>query len=206
MSRFPRILIYSVMKRHFENLTSKAARAVKHWWLMLIAGLLCLVMGIVVFVFPLQSYVTLAILFGVLMLIVGAVQLIVASTSGNYLMLRGYIIVGGVLDVLLGIFLCIYPGVSLFLLPILMGLWLMYHSFMIISLGGDMSTFKVPGDAMVIVGGILLLLLSIFVIVDPFSVGVATVLTVAGAGLIFLGVIMCSLSLTLRSIGKEETV
>ena len=87
-----------------------------------------------------------------------------------------------------------------------MGLWLMYHSFMIISLGGDMSTFKVPGDAMVIVGGILLLLLSIFVIVDPFSVGVATVLTVAGAGLIFLGVIMCSLSLTLRSIGKEETV
>ena len=97
-------------------------------------------------------------------------------------------------------------GISLFLLPIMMGLWLMYHSFMIISLGGDMSTIKVPGDGMVIVGGILLLLLSVFVIVDPFSVGVATVLTVAGAGLIFLGVIMCSLSLTLRSIGKEESV
>jgi uncharacterized membrane protein HdeD (DUF308 family) len=192
------------MKRHFENLAARAARAVKHWWLLMLAGILVVAAGICVFVFPIQSYVALSLLFGILMLLVGAIQLIVASTSGNYLMLRGYIIVGGVLDVLLGLFLCIYPGVSLFLLPILMGLWLMYHSFMIISLGGDMSTFKVPGDAMVIVGGILLLLLSIFVIVDPFSVGVATVLTVVGAGLIFFGVIMCSLSLTLRSIGKEE--
>ena len=172
----------------------------------MLAGILVVAAGICVFAFPIQSYVTLSVLFGILMLLVGAIQLIVASTSGNYLMLRGYIIVGGVLDVLLGIFLCIYPGISLFLLPILMGLWLMYHSFMIISLGGDMSTFKVPGDGMVIVGGILLLLLSIFVIVDPFSVGVATVLTVAGAGLIFFGVLMCSLSLTLRSIGKEEAV
>ena len=172
----------------------------------MLAGILVVAAGICVFAFPIQSYVTLSVLFGILMLLVGAIQLIVASTSGNYLMLRGYVIVGGVLDVLLGIFLCIYPGISLFLLPILMGLWLMYHSFMIISLGGDMSTFKVPGDGMVIVGGILLLLLSVFVIVDPFSVGVATVLTLAGAGLIFLGVIMCSLSLTLRGIGKEETV
>ena len=172
----------------------------------MLAGILVVAAGVCVFVFPVQSYVTLSMLFGILMLLVGAIQLIVASTSGNYLMLRGYVIVGGVLDVLLGIFLCVYPGISLFLLPVLMGLWLMYHSFMIISLGGDMSTFKVSGDGMVIFGGILLLLLSIFVIVDPLSVGVATVLTVAGAGLIFFGVIMCSLSLTLRSIGKEETV
>ena len=172
----------------------------------MLAGVLVVAAGICVFAFPIQSYVTLSVLFGIIMLLVGAIQLIVASTSGNYLMLRGYVIVGGVLDVLLGIFLCVYPGISLFLLPILMGLWLMYHSFMIISLGGDMSTFKVPGDGMVIIGGILLLLLSIFVIVDPLSVGVATVLTVAGAGLIFFGVLLCSLSLTLKSIGKEETV
>jgi uncharacterized membrane protein HdeD (DUF308 family) len=118
----------------------------------MLAGILVVAAGVCVFVFPIQSYVALSVLFGILMLLVGAIQLIVASTSGNYLMLRGYVIVGGVLDVFLGLFLCIYPGVSLFLLPVLMGLWLMYHSFMIISLGGDMSTFKVPGDGMVIVG------------------------------------------------------
>jgi uncharacterized membrane protein HdeD (DUF308 family) len=191
------------MKRHFENLIARAARAVRHWWLLMLAGILAIVAGICVFAFPIESYVTLSILFGVLMLLTGAIQLIVASTSGNYLMMRGYIIVGGVLDVMLGVFLCVYPGISLFLLPIMMGLWLMYHSFIIISLGGDMSTFKISGGDMTIVGGILLLLLSIFVLVDPFSVGVVTVLTVAGAGLMFLGIMMCSISFALRDVGKE---
>ena len=191
------------MKRHFENLAARAARAIRHWWLLMLAGLLAIAAGICVFVFPVESYVTLSILFGILMLITGAVQLIIASTSGNYLMMRGYIIVGGVLDVILGIFLCVYPGISLFLLPIMMGFWLMYHSFMIIALGGDMSTFKIPGNGMMILGGVLLLLLSIFVLVDPFSVGVVTVLTVAGAGLILLGVLMCSISVALKDVGKE---
>lgn len=191
------------MKRHFENLAARAARAIRHWWLLMLAGLLAIAAGICVFVFPVESYVTLSILFGILMLITGAVQLIVASTSGNYLMMRGYIIVGGVLDVILGIFLCVYPGISLFLLPIMMGFWLMYHSFMIIALGGDMSTFRIQGNGMMILGGVLLLLLSIFVLVDPFSVGVVTVLTVAGAGLILLGILMCSVSVALKEIGKD---
>ena len=71
------------MKRRFENLTRRAGRAIKHWWLMTIAGVLAVAAGIAVFAFPLESYVTLSILFGVLMLLVGAAKLIAASTSGN---------------------------------------------------------------------------------------------------------------------------
>lgn len=190
------------MKRHFENLTARAARVIRHWWLLMFAGLLAVAAGICVFVFPVESYVTLSVLFGVLMLLTGAVQLIIASTSGNYLMMRGYVIVGGVLDVILGIFLCVYPGITLFLLPVMMGLWLMYHGFMIIALGGDLSTFRVSGGGMVTAGGVILLLLSIFVLVDPFSVGVVTVLVAAGIGLILLGILMCSVSVILKDMHK----
>ena len=116
------------MKRRFENLIKGAARAIKHWWLLAVAGVLCIAAGIAVFVFPLQSYVTLSILFGVLLLLVGAAKLIAASTSANYFMMRGYVIVGGVLDLLLGIFLCIYPGVTLVALPVVMGLWVLLYS------------------------------------------------------------------------------
>lgn len=191
------------MKRHFENLTSRVARAVKHWWLMLIAGLLCIIMGIVVFVFPLQSYVTLAILFGVLMLVVGATQLIVAYSSGNYLAMRGYMLVGGALDLIFGIFLCVYPDVTLLVVPVLMGLWLMYHSFMIIALGGDMETFNINGSGLVIVGGIFLLILSFLVLVNPMSVGTATVVIFAGAGLLLFGILTLALSFKLKNIHTE---
>lgn len=191
------------MKRHFENLTNKVSRAIKHWWLLMLAGLLCVAMGIVVFVFPLESYVTLAILFGVLMLAVGAAQLIIASSSGNYLAMRGYMIVGGVLDLILGIFLCIYPYVTLMVLPIMMGIWMMYHSFMIIAFGGDMETFKLGGSGLVIAGGIVLLLLSILVLVNPLGAGVTTVVVIAGVGLLVFGGLLCALSLKMKDIDKE---
>lgn len=184
------------------NLTSMVSRAIKHWWLMLIAGLLCIALGVAVFIFPIASYVTLAILFGALMLLVGVVQLIIASSSSNYLAQRGYMIVGGILDVILGVFLCIYPDITMFMLPIIMGIWMMYHSFMLISFGGDMDTFKLGGGGMVIMGGVLLLLLSIMVILNPFSVGMATVIVLAGVGLLIMGSLLCTLSFKMKNIDK----
>lgn len=188
------------MKRHFENLTNKVSRAVQHWWLMLLAGILCVVLGIIVFVFPLESYVTLSILTGVVMLIVGAAQLIIASTSGNYLAMRGYMVVGGVIDLLLGIFLCVYPGVTLVILPIMMGIWMMYHSFMMIAFGGDLDTFRISGGGTLIFGGVILLLLSILVLANPFRAGIAAVIVVAGVGFLLLGILLCRVAMKLKSI------
>ena len=191
------------MNRRFENLTRGAARAIKHWWLLAVAGILCIALGIVVFAFPLQSYVTLAILFGVLLLVVGAAKLISASTSANFFKMRGYVIVSGVLDLLIGIFLCIYPGVTLVALPIIMGFWMMYNSFVLIGFSGDFETFGIPGSGWVIGGGILLLVLSILVLVNPFGAGIATVVLLAGVGLIVFGILLISLAMKLKEIHRN---
>ena len=188
------------MKRHFENLTRKAGRAVKHWWMLMIAGILCVAAGITVFVFPMESYVTLSVIFGVLMVLVGAIQLIVASSSNNYIAMRGYAITGGVLDLILGLFLCFYPGVTFVLLPIMLGIWMLYHSFMIIAFGGDLETFNVKGDGMVIALGIVLLLISVLILMNPFAAGVAAVVIIAGIGLIVFGLIMCIMAVKLKDI------
>lgn len=191
------------MKRRFENLTKGAARAIRHWWLLALAGVLCIAIGITVFAFPLESYVTLAILFGVLLLVVGAAKLISASTSVNFFMMRGYVIVGGILDLLLGIFLCVYPGVTLVALPVMMGLWMLYNSFVLIGFSGDFDTFGIPGSGWLTGGGILLLLLSIFVLVNPFGAGIATVVVLAGVGLIVFGILLISLSMKLKEIHRN---
>ena len=191
------------MKRRFENLTKKAGHAVRHWWLMMLAGVLCIAAGIAVFAFPLESYVTLSLLFGVLLLVVGVAKLIAASTSGNYFMMRGYVIVGGVLDLILGLFLCFSPGVTLMLLPIMMGFWMMYNSFILIGFSGDFETFGVPGSGWLVAGGILLLILSILVLVNPLGAGIATVVVLAGVGLIVLGILLCVLSMKLKDIHRN---
>ena len=186
------------MKRHFENISKKISRAIRHWWLMLVVGILSVIAGILVFVFPLETYVTLSIAFGVLMLLVGAAQLIVSASSDNYLMMRGYFIVGGVLDVLLGLFLCLYPGITIFLLPILLGIWMLYHSFMMIAFGGDLGTFGLRGQGETVAGGILLLLLSILILMNPFSAGIAAVVVLTGVGLVIFGLTLIMLSVRLR--------
>ncbi len=190
------------MKRRFENLNRRAGRAVQHWWLMTVAGILGIAAGIAVFAFPLESYVTLSILFGVLMLLTGAAKLIAASTSANFFMMKGYVIVGGVVDLLLGLFLCIYPGITVMALPIMMGLWMMYNSFMMIALAGDFDTFGIPGAGWIVCGAILLLILSLLVLVNPFTAGVATVIVLAGVGLLVFGILLCILSFKILDLHK----
>ncbi len=190
------------MKQHVENISKKIGRAIRHWWLMLVVGILSVIAGILVFVFPLETYVTLSILFGVLMILVGASQLILSSSSNNYLMMRGYFIVGGVLDVLLGLFLCLYPGITIFLLPILLGIWMLYHSFMIIAFGGDLDTFEAGGHGFVVGCGILLLILAILILMNPFSAGIAAVVVLTGIGLVVFGMILVVLSVRLRDLHK----
>lgn len=197
------LINFSDMKRRFDNLTKRAGRAVRHWWLLTIAGLLGVAAGIAVFAFPLESYVTLSILFGVLMLVTGAARLIAASVSGNYFMMRGYVIAGGVVDLLLGIFLCLFPGVSLMLLPIMMGFWLLYNSFIMIGLASDFDTFGVPGAGWITGGAVVLLVLSIIVLVNPFGAGIATVIVLAGLGLIVFGLLTCMLSMKLKDVHRS---
>ena len=116
------------------------------------------------------------------MLAVGSAKLIAASTSDNYFAVKNYVIIGGVLDVVLGVFLCVYPEITLVLLPIMMGFWMLYNSFILIGLAGELDTFGIRGTSWLTGGGILLLALSIIVLVNPFGAGIATVVVLAESG------------------------
>lgn len=65
-----------------------------------------------------------------------------------------------------------------------------------------METFRIDGSGWTIAGGALLMLLSIFVLVNPMSAGVATVVTLAGVGLIVFGLLLCVLSFKLKDLHR----
>ena len=67
------------METFFERIVTKAGRIVRHWWMLLVTGLLLVAGGIVVFCNPVESYLTLSVMFGVLMYM--------RSPAGNYAML-----------------------------------------------------------------------------------------------------------------------
>ena len=184
----------------FDEIIESAGKFIRRWWLLLGFGILLVAAGITVFCFPRESYMTLSVLFGVLMLVSGAVELIMALGSRNYFMMRGYSVVGGVLDLLLGIFLCVYPQVTLVVLPVVIGIWLLYHSFMIIGFGGDLSAFRLPGSGWTIFGGVMMLILGLLMVIMPLTVGVSALAFVTGCAMIVAGAVAIALSLKLRRI------
>ena len=188
-----------IMER-FDEILKSAGKVVRRWWLGLILGVLLVVAGIVVFCNPVESYMALSLMFGVLMLLSGLSELVVSLGSRNYFMMRGYSIVGGILDLLLGIFLCVYPQVTLVVLPVVIGIWLLYHSFMIIGFGGDLSAFRLPGSGWTIFGGVMMLVLGLLMVIMPLTVGVAALVFVTGCAMIVAGAVAIALSLKLRQL------
>ena len=93
------------MANILTELRERTCRNVKHWWLLLACGILCAICGIVVFCNPVKSYITISIVFGIVMLLNRIVELITAVTSRNLFLLRGYNIMGGMLDLFIGLFL-----------------------------------------------------------------------------------------------------
>lgn len=190
------------MENYIRRTAEKAGNVIRHWWLILVTGILSIGVGIAVFAHPVESYLTLSIVFGIMMLVTGIVELVVSLTSRNYFMTRSYNIIGGILDLVLGLFLCTYPQITLVVLPIILGAWLLYHSFMIIGIGGDMDSFRIPGSGWTIAGGIVLLLLSILILVKPFSIGMAAVVSLTGAAFVVLGIMAVAVSLRFRKIHR----
>ena len=71
---------------------------------------------------------------------------------------------------------------------------------MMIAFGGDLGTFGLDGQGETIAGGILLLLLSILILMNPFSAGIAAVVVLTGVGLVIFGITLFILSLRLRNL------
>ena len=177
------------MESLFNRMAEKASKTVRHWWLYMLTGILSIIAGIIVFCNPIESYLTLSIMFGILMLISGIVELVVSATSRNYFTTRSYSIVGGILDLLIGLFLCCYPRITLVVLPVILGVWMMFHSFMIIGLGSDMDSFRVRGSG--------------WVIAFPLTLGTASVVILTGCAFIFFGALLIALSIRLRRIHEH---
>ncbi len=191
------------MENILERLTVKAARVIKNWWLFLVCGILSLLAGIAVLADPIESYLTFSLVLGAVMAATGIVEIVAACTSRNYFMTRGWNIAGGVLDLLIGMFLMCSPRIELVALPVFAGMWIMYHGFMYIALASDMASFKVRGYGWMIASAVLLIILSILMLFDPLSFGAAAVVWLIAFSMLLLGIVLIMIAFRLHYIHKE---
>ena len=188
---------------NFSSLIENSKQAVRYWWLLLIIGIALFAVGVLIFVYPAQSYLGMSLVFGWLMLISGILEVVLSSANKHFITGRGWMMAGGIIEIILGIILIFNVGLSAATLPIFLGFWLMLRGFSAIGLGGDMSSMNVPGSAWTIISGILLLLCSLWVLIQPLVFGTTMVVVWVGISLLFAGIAAISLAMQLKSAHKH---
>jgi len=116
------------MKTILESVTS----VVKHWWWFVITGLIMLATGIIILLRPVEGYIGLSVLFTVVILSIGFSQIIFSLTNRKSMRGWGWILVAGILDVAIGVYLVMNPLITMATLPFVMGFWLIFRATFLI--------------------------------------------------------------------------
>lgn len=186
------------MTRTFSSLIENSKQAVRFWWLSLIIGIALFILGILVFIFPAQSYLGMSLLFGWVMLVTGILEVVLSTTNRHFVTGRGWILAGGIIEIILGLILIFNIALSAATLPIFLGFWLLLRGFSAIGLGGDMNALEVAGSGWTIFAGVLLVLCALWVLFQPLVIGTTAVIVWVGVSLIFAGIAACSFAIQLH--------
>ncbi|AEV98617.1 hypothetical protein A4D02_21270 [Niastella koreensis] len=171
-----------------------AGRNVRYWWIFLLRGLLFIIAGVLTFRYPLESYVTLSIFFGVTMLFTGILEL-TFTLSTRKIKGWGWRLAASLIDLILGIILILDIGISMAVLPFLVSFWFLFRGITMLSFSGIVR--NVGSTAWMITGGILLIFFAILIMINPV-LGAVTIVTWTGLAFIVAGIFNIILTIQLK--------
>ena len=173
--------------------------SIKNWWWFLVKGLLLIAAGIAIFARPVAGYVGLSILFTVVIITSGIAQVVFATSNKDLLKGWGWTLVSGIIDIAIGIYLAMYPLVTMATLPYFVGFWLIFKSFYLMGASFDLNDLGLSGWGWLFFGGFLVLLAGFYIIYYPVA-GALGIVAVSGTAFILAGILYSILSFKLKDI------
>jgi uncharacterized membrane protein HdeD (DUF308 family) len=180
-----------------DPLLAKAAR--QSWPAVLLGALGMIALGICLLVWPHASLTVVAILIGAAIVVSGLTRLWEGISASNRSggMRAAYVVIG-IVAVLAGLYCLRHHALSLFLLTFLISVYFIAHG--ISDLGVAFSA-PVPGRGIRAVLGVCSLAAGIIMLVWP-AITLVLLLTIAGAWLIFYGLVLAGLAFSLFRFGR----
>jgi len=175
--------------------------ASQYWWLMFCSGMLFIVLGIWMLAAPVSSYLSLSLLFAFGMIFAGIFETTFAISNHKRLHGWGWTLSGGLIDIVLGSYLLNFPLLTMVVMPIIIGLWMLFRGFMAISSSIELRAYGVLDWVWLLLTGILIVVLSVLIIGDPFFGDINIVVWTAFAFLLS-GIFRILLSLQLRGLAR----
>ncbi|MEG1622828.1 MAG: DUF308 domain-containing protein [Alistipes sp.] len=175
--------------------------SIDNWGLSMFLGVLFFIMGIFVFTQPGNSYLAFSALFGIMVILSGAFELYLGSKATGK-SAKGWLIAGGIVEIILGIFLLSIPSLLFSILPFILGFWLLFRGFTTVGIASDMMGYGVRNAGWTMAFGISVIFCAFFILFHPI-LGVGLVVVWIGISLLFTGLGLIVHAIQLKQIKKE---
>lgn len=177
------------------------AIAGKVWLWPVIRGVLAIILGIVALAAPLSTAVTFAVLVGIYAIVDGVINLIDALRHRGHggVALR---VVVAVVDIIFGILVLVWPGLTLLVLVFLAGFWAIVLGALEIVVNLR-SRREHRGWIWGVVTGALAVLFGIVIVVQP-GIGLVALTTILGIFAILFGLFWIAVGLMIRRAGADR--
>jgi uncharacterized membrane protein HdeD (DUF308 family) len=167
----------------------------RNWWLILLRGIAAIAFGVLAFVWPGITLVTLALLYGAFALVEGALAL-AAAVAGGSPAPRWWLVIVGLLGVAVGVLTIMMPGMTALLLVLLVAGWAIATGIMQI-IGAIRLRREIDNEWMLVAVGLISVLFGVLVAIQPI-VGAISLVFVLGAYAIIFGITLVGFAFRLR--------
>jgi len=174
---------------------------INHWWLILLAGILLIGLGVWVIASPLESYLSLSLAFAIIILGTGIFEILFSVVNHKSMDGWGWILAGGLFDVIIGSYLVYYPAITMGILPLIVGFWLLFRGIMSIGNAFEVRSYGFPDWGWLLLTGIVITLIAIIILVNP-AFGVMNIIIWTGLAFIFAGLFRIYISLKFKKLKK----
>jgi uncharacterized membrane protein HdeD (DUF308 family) len=113
----------------------------------------------------------------------------------------GWTLASGILDLVIGLYLCSFPVVTMAVLPFVLGFWLLFRGFAAIGLAFEIKAYGSSDWGWLLFLAILIIFFGFMVLARP-AFGVANIIVWTALAFIMAGIFRIYISLKLRGLKK----
>jgi uncharacterized membrane protein HdeD (DUF308 family) len=171
----------------------------KLWWVTLLRGIILVLLAFFVFRHPVNALIGVAIYIGISLLVTGLIQTGVSIGFRNTFPNWGWILAGGLIDIVFGFALLSNPALTASTLPFVVGFWIIISGIMSFA---DAFQSRKEGNSLWglgMLGGALSVLIG-YLIVSNLLVGALAITTWMGIGFAIAGVVNIVIGFKLKAL------
>ena len=181
--------------------TSQAATMVHtlklNWWLLALRGLVAVLFGVLAFMWPGATLITLVWLFGAFALVNGILSLVLAAKTPKGYPKVGSLIFGGLLGILAGLLAFVMPGITALGLLILIAAWAIVTGLMELVAAVRLRKI-INNEWLLVLAGIASVVFGVILLFQP-AAGALALIWLIGAWAFVFGILLMILAFRMRN-------